>query len=149
MLRQRRLGRPGLVALLVLVYPLAFLVPPRAPTRATLAAGVAAGAPLTAWAQDAGDDFGSATIVVEVLFAAVKAVQGPTCEVSHILLEDEKSAAEVFAQFVFVLLIIAIDGHGPEPAVAFDKNSPLGTALGPVETEFGYHILWIRNRDGV
>ncbi|CAE7830789.1 unnamed protein product [Symbiodinium sp. CCMP2592] len=104
------------VALLVLVYPLAFLVPPRAPARAaTLSAGVAAGTPLAAWAQDAGDDFGSATTVVEVLFAAatiaiilnpdyflggkwVKAVQGATCEVSHILLEDEKSAAEVFAQ---------------------------------------------------
>ena len=38
------------VALLVLVYPLAFLVPPRAPARAaSLAAGAAAGTPLAAW----------------------------------------------------------------------------------------------------
>lgn len=129
--------------------------------------------------------------MVEVLFAAatiaiilnpdyflggkwVKAVQGPTCEVSHILLEDEKSAAEVFAQcqcktlndFKRLARKKSLDGatavrggdlgdirQGAMPeafeAVAFDKNSPLGTALGPVETEFGYHILWIRNRDGV
>merc|ERR1719277_491814 len=31
-------------------------------------------------------------------------------------------------------------------AVCFDADQPLGVPLGPVQTQFGYHIIWVEER---
>jgi peptidyl-prolyl cis-trans isomerase C len=34
----------------------------------------------------------------------------------------------------------------PFDRAVFDPNTPLNTTIGPIETQFGYHLIYVRNR---
>eukprot|EP00930_Biecheleria_cincta_P091120 TRINITY_DN80605_c0_g1_i1.p1 TRINITY_DN80605_c0_g1~~TRINITY_DN80605_c0_g1_i1.p1 ORF type:complete len:232 (-),score=55.98 TRINITY_DN80605_c0_g1_i1:80-775(-) len=153
-----------------------------------LLAAAAAAVPLGARAE-VGESFAAADTgktLIEVFFALVtlaailkpealltagtKVFKGSYCHVSHILVDDEELARELFSQvegkpmetFAQVARKHSVcasakmsgdlgevqPGGMPEgfERVCFDPQQPVGVPLGPVKSDFGYHILWIMER---
>merc|ERR1719361_1234125 len=96
---------------------------------------------------------------------------GPSARASHILVKTEPEARDLLDQLGsspsyrdFGMLASKHslcdsgakwgDLGGFEPgqmvpefdAVCFDAEQPLGVPLGPVRTQFGYHIIWVEER---
>merc|ERR1719468_31604 len=96
--------------------------------------------------------------------------EGTSCKVSHILVTEKELADQLFAQcsgksfkeFSNLARLKSVCGTAknggdlgdvergqmvPEfDQVCFDPAQPIGVPIGPVKTDFGYHIIWVVER---